>query len=52
MTIADSVQNRDHHEDVYVALREAFRAARRQLNRGRGRHGPAAGKALLPTRLP
>lgn len=25
------VVNRDHHEDVYVAVREAFRAARRQL---------------------
>jgi ribosomal subunit interface protein len=25
------VANRDHHEDVYVALREAFDAARRQL---------------------
>jgi ribosomal subunit interface protein len=25
------VANRDHHEDVYVALREAFDAAKRQL---------------------
>ncbi|MCC6610575.1 MAG: ribosome-associated translation inhibitor RaiA [Burkholderiales bacterium] len=25
------VVNRDHHEDVYVALRDAFNAARRQL---------------------
>ena len=25
------VANRDHHEDVYVALREAFDAVRRQL---------------------
>jgi ribosomal subunit interface protein len=25
------VASRDHHEDVYVALREAFDAARRQL---------------------
>lgn len=40
------VVNRDHHEDVYVALREAFRAARRQLGEytrrlreGGSRHG-------------
>jgi ribosomal subunit interface protein len=26
------VANRDHHEDVYVALREAFDAAKRQLD--------------------
>jgi ribosome-associated translation inhibitor RaiA len=25
------VANRDHHEDVYVALREAFDSAKRQL---------------------
>lgn len=25
------VVNRDHHEDVYVALRDAFNAAKRQL---------------------
>lgn len=25
------VASRDHHEDVYVALREAFESARRQL---------------------
>jgi ribosome-associated translation inhibitor RaiA len=25
------VVNRDHHEDVYVALQDAFAAARRQL---------------------
>ena len=27
------VVNRDHHEDLYVALRDAFDAARRQLDR-------------------
>ena len=31
------IVNRDHHEDIYVALREAFRAARRQLNGHNGR---------------
>lgn len=38
------VVNRDHHEDVYVALREAFRAARRQLNGHNGRLAVAMGK--------
>ncbi len=28
---SEIVVNRDHHEDVYVALREAFDAAKRQL---------------------
>jgi len=28
---AELVVNRDHHEDLHVALREAFRAARRRL---------------------
>jgi len=49
---SEVVVNRDHHEDVYVALREAFRAARRQLNGWHGHDGSAAGKALLPARLP
>ena len=31
------IVNRDHHEDIYVAVREAFRAARRQLNGHNGR---------------
>jgi len=49
---SEIVVNRDHHEDVYVALREAFRAARRQLNGCHGRHGSAAAEVLLPARLP
>jgi ribosomal subunit interface protein len=46
----DIVVNRDHHEDVYVALRDAFNAAGRQLEdfarRQRGEvknHRPASG---------
>lgn len=47
------VVNRDHAEDVYVALRDAFQAARRQLiehaERGQGANRPRrprrAGKA-------
>ena len=38
------VVNRDHAEDVYVALRDAFQAARRQLiehaERAQGSHRP------------
>jgi ribosome-associated translation inhibitor RaiA len=34
--------NRDHHEDIYVALREAFRAARRELD---GYPHPVRGEA-------
>jgi len=49
---SEVVVNRDHHEDIYVALREAFRAARRQLNGCRGRHGSAAANAPLAARLP
>lgn len=51
---AEFVVNRDHAEDVYVALRDAFQAARRQLiehaERGKGsarsrrRAGPPAAK--------
>ena len=48
---SEIVVNRDHHEDVYVALREAFRAARRQLN-GCYDRGPATGKTLVPARVP
>jgi ribosomal subunit interface protein len=50
----EMVVNRDHHEDVYVALRDAFDAARRQIEehaqktrREVKRHAngqPAAGK--------
>ena len=39
------IVNRDHHEDIYVALREAFRAARRQLNGHNGRHTAAMGRS-------
>jgi len=49
---SEIVVNRDHHEDVYIALREAFRAARRQLNGCHGHHASAAGKAPLPARQP
>ena len=39
------VVNRDHAEDVYVALRDAFQAARRQLielaERGQGANRPS-----------
>lgn len=35
------VVNREHHEDVAIALREAFRAARRRLREGAGRKGGA-----------
>jgi ribosomal subunit interface protein len=38
---SEIVVNRDHHEDVYVALREAFRAARRQLTGHNGRQSVA-----------
>ena len=48
---SEIVVNRDHHEDVYVALREAFRAARRQLNGCYDRR-PVAGKTLVPARVP
>ncbi len=48
---SEIVVNRDHHEDVYVALREAFRAARRQLN-GCHVRGPAADKTMVPARVP
>ncbi len=41
--------NRDHAEDVYVALREAFLAARRQLVE-RARRGQGADKARRPRR--
>ena len=41
---SEIVVNRDHHEDIYVALREAFRAARRQLNGHNGRLAAAMGK--------
>ena len=37
---SEIVVNRDHHEDVYIALREAFRAARRQLTGHSGRQRP------------
>lgn len=39
------IVNRDHHEDIYIALREAFRAARRQLNGHNGRHTAAMGRS-------
>ena len=39
------IVNRDHHEDIYVALREAFRAARRQLNGHNGSHTAAMGRS-------
>jgi ribosome-associated translation inhibitor RaiA len=41
---SEIVVNRDHAEDVYVALRDAFEAARRQLiehaERGQGTNRP------------
>lgn len=47
---SEIVVNRDHHEDVYVALREAFRAARRQLtgHNGRQREAGGASAAMEP----
>lgn len=47
---SEIVVNRDHHEDVYVALREAFRAARRQLNgyNGRQHNAGVAGAGMEP----
>ena len=42
---SEIVVNRDHHEDIYVALREAFRAARRQLTGHNGRRAAAMEKA-------
>lgn len=40
MPSSEIVVSRDHHEDIYVAVREAFRAARRQLGEyARRRHG-------------
>jgi ribosomal subunit interface protein len=46
---AEIVVNRDHHQDVYVALRDAFDAAGRQLadyvGRRRGRADRHAGAA-------
>ena len=42
---SEIVVNRDHHEDIYVALREAFRAARRQLNGHNGRRAVTTGKS-------
>jgi ribosome-associated translation inhibitor RaiA len=42
---SEIVVNRDHHEDVYVALREAFRAARRQLNGRNGRQRATGGES-------
>ena len=39
MPRSEIVVSRDHHEDIYVAVREAFRAARRQLGEyARRRH--------------
>ena len=37
------VVNREDHEDICIALREAFRAARRQLKGGSGRQRAGAG---------
>lgn len=40
---SEIVVNREDHEDVYVALREAFRAARRQLSGHNGRQRAPGG---------
>lgn len=47
------VVNRDHAEDVYVAVRDAFQAARRQLiehaRRGQGANRPRRGSGRADT---
>lgn len=44
---AEILVNREHDEDVYVAVRDAFQAARRQLIERAGR-GEGSGKAARP----
>ena len=46
---AEIVVTRDHDEDIYVALRDACQAARRQLT-GHAERGQGAGKVLRSTR--
>ncbi len=46
---AEIVVTRDHDEDIYVALRDACQAARRQLT-GHAERGQGAGKVLRSSR--